>query len=156
MNNPALNAALASANPATAFDPFGLNRTSPAVLAGIANQIFLAPTNNEFTGYEARFDGPVFTLPGGEVRLGVGYERQEHTTHLGLARGNPGTPIVFRNFDRTVDSAYAEVFVPFFGASNAIPGFRRLELNVAGRYDSYSDVGETTNPKVGVNWAPDR
>jgi iron complex outermembrane receptor protein len=154
VNNGALNAALASPNPATAFDPFGLNRTNPSVIACIANQIFLAPTNNEFTGYEARFDGPVFTLPGGEVRLGVGYERQEHTTHLGSARGNPGTQIVFRNFDRTVDSAYAEVFVPFFGAGNAIPGFRRLELNVAGRYDNYSDIGETTNPKIGLNWAP--
>jgi iron complex outermembrane receptor protein len=154
ISNGALTAALASANPATAFDPYGLNRTNPAVLANIANQIFLAPTNNEFTGYEARLDGPVFSLPGGEVQLAVGYERQEHATHLGLARGNPGTPTAFRNFDRTVDSAYAEVFIPFFGSSNAIAGFRRLELNIAGRYDNYSDVGETTNPKVGFNWAP--
>jgi iron complex outermembrane receptor protein len=154
VNNGALNAALASANPATAFDPFGLNRTSPTVLAGIANQIFLAPTNNEFVGYEARFDGPLFNLPGGAVRLAVGYERQEATTHLGLARGNPGTPIVFRSFDRTVNSGYAELFVPIFGSDNAIPGFRKLELNVAGRYDEYSDVGETSNPKIGINWAP--
>ncbi len=154
VNNAALNAALASANPASAFDPFGLNRTDPTVLARIANQIFLAPTNNEFTGYEARFDGPVFSLPGGAVRLAFGYERQEQATHLGLARGNPGTPIVFRSFDRTVDSAYAEVFVPFFSAANAIPGFHKLELNIAGRYDDYSDVGDTSNPKIGVNWAP--
>ncbi|HEY7799671.1 MAG TPA: TonB-dependent receptor [Hyphomonadaceae bacterium] len=154
VNNGALNAALGSANPATAFDPFGLNRTNPAVIAGIANQIFLAPTNNELTGYEARFDGPVFTMPGGAVRLAVGFERQEQTTHLGSARGNPGTPIVFRNFDRTVDSAYAEVFFPFFSSTNAVPGLRRLELNLAGRYDNYSDVGETTNPKIGINWAP--
>lgn len=154
INNGALAAALASANPATAFDPFGLNRTNPTVIAGIANQIFLAPTNNEFTGYEARFDGPVFALPGGQVRLAFGYERQEHTTHLGLARGNPGTPITFRTYDRSVDSAYAEVYVPLFGPDNAMPGFRRLELNIAGRFDDYSDVGDTSNPKVGVNWGP--
>jgi iron complex outermembrane receptor protein len=154
VNNTALNAALASANPATAFDPFGLNRTQQAVLDGIANQIFLAPTNNEFTGYELRGDGPLFNLPGGTVRLAVGYERQEHETHLGLARGNPGTPIVFRDFDRTVDSAYAEIFIPIFGASNATPGFRKLEINIAGRWDDYSDVGDTSNPKIGINWAP--
>ena len=154
VNNAALNSALASANPATAFDPFGLNRTSDTVRTGIFNQIFLAPTNNEFLGYEARFDGPLFQLPGGAVRLAVGYERQEASTHLGLARGNPGTPIAFRNFDRTVDSVYAELFVPFVGPSNAMPGIRRLELNVAGRQDTYSDVGRTTNPKIGVNWAP--
>ena len=154
VNNPALATALASSNPATAFDPFGLNRTSQTVLAGISNQIFLAPTNNEFTGIELRGDGPLFQLPGGTVRLAVGYELQDHTTHLGSARGNPGTPIVFRNFDRTVDSVYAELFVPVFGASNAIPGFQRLELNIAGRYDEYSDVGDTSNPKIGLNWAP--
>jgi iron complex outermembrane receptor protein len=154
VNNGALNAALASNNPATAFDPYGLNRTNPAVLANIANQIFLAPTNNEFTGYEARFDGPLFALPGGDVRLAFGFERQEHATHLGSARGNPGTPIVFRNFDRDVNSAYAEVFVPLVGPANAMPGIQRLELNVAGRYDEYSDIGETSNPKIGVNWAP--
>jgi iron complex outermembrane receptor protein len=153
-NNGALNAALASSNPATAFDPYGLNRTSPAVLAGIFNQIFLAPTNNEFTGYEARFDGPLFALPGGEVRLAMGYEHQDQVTHLGSARGNPGTPIVFRTFDRTVDSAYAEVFVPLVGRSNAMPGINRLEFNIAGRYDDYSDVGATSNPKVGFNYAP--
>ncbi len=154
LGNPALNAALASSNPATAFDPFGLNRTNPAVIAGIANQIFLAPTNNEFTGYEARFDGPLFKLPAGPIRLGVGFERQEHDTHLGSARGNPGTPIVFRNFGRQVNSGYAELFVPFFSSENALPGLQKLELNVAGRYDDYSDVGHTTNPKYGINWAP--
>jgi len=30
----------------------------------------------------------------------------------------------------------------------------RLGLSLAGRYDSYNDVGSTFNPKVGVNWRP--
>ncbi len=154
VNNPALTAALASSDPATAFDPYGLNRTSQTVLDGIFNQIFLAPTDNELTGYEARFDGPLFALPAGEVRLAVGYERQEHDTHLGNARGNPGTATIFRHYDRQVDSAYAELFVPIFGDDNALPGLKRLEINVAGRIDDYSDVGKTENPKVGLNWSP--
>ena len=44
-NNAALNTALASNNPATAFDPYGLHRTSQATLDLIGNQIFLAPDN---------------------------------------------------------------------------------------------------------------
>lgn len=156
INNAALNAALASSNPATAFDPYGLNRTSDAVLGTIANQIFLAPTNGRLKTYEARLNGPLFSLPGGAVKLAAGYEKQDFTVALGSARGAPTTPITFRHFDRKVDSVYGELYIPIFGADNAMPGFERLELNAAVRHDKYSDVGTTTNPKFGINWQPVR
>jgi iron complex outermembrane receptor protein len=35
-----------------------------------------------------------------------------------------------------------------------MPGFQELTIDAAVRYDKYSDVGETTNPKFGVNWRP--
>lgn len=154
IGNGALNAALASSNPATAFDPYGLGRTSQAVLDGIANQIFLAPTDGKLRAYEARANGTLFDAPGGEVKLATGYERQEFDVSLGSARGAPTTPIVFREFDRSVDSVYAELYVPVFGAENAMPGLYRLEFNAALRHDKYSDVGNTTNPKFGINWFP--
>jgi iron complex outermembrane receptor protein len=53
-----------------------------------------------------------------------------------------------------VDSVYGEVLVPIFGAANARPGLQKLELSLADRFDLYSDVGSTNNPKVGVNWSP--
>ncbi|MBN2972717.1 TonB-dependent receptor [Roseomonas aeriglobus] len=149
-----LNAALASSNPATAFDPYGLGRTTEATKQLISNSIFFAPTLNRFTGYEARLNGTLFALPGGDVKLAAGYEGQEILTILGSARGVVGTPIAYRYFTRRVDSGYAEVLLPIFGAENAIPGFRKLVLNAAVRYDKYSDVGKTTNPKFGVNWTP--
>lgn len=154
LNAGALNAALASSNPATAFDPYGLGRTSDATLLGISNFLTVSPTRNNFTGYEARINGSLLRLPGGSVKLAAGYERQEILTRLGSARGAAGTPVVFREFDRQVDSAYAELLVPLFGPGNATPGFERLEINAAVRYDNYSDVGDTTNPKFGVNWSP--
>jgi len=154
VNNAALNAALASSNPATAFDPYNLGRTSQAVLGTIANQIFLAPTNGRLRTYEGRINGTLLALPGGEVKLAAGYERQDFKVALGSARGAPTNPIVFRNFGRKVDSFYAEVFVPVFGPENAMGGFQRLEFNAAVRHDKYSDVGGTTNPKFGVNWTP--
>jgi iron complex outermembrane recepter protein len=154
INTPALNAALASNNPATAFDPYGLGRTAPSVVAGIFNQISINPTIGHFTGYEARLNGPLFNLPGGDIKLALGYEGQEFTVDLGLARGNPGTAVVFTSRSRRVDSAYAELFVPLFGADNATPGFQKLDLVAAVRYDKYSDVGKTTNPKFGINWSP--
>lgn len=154
LNTAALNAALASSNPNTAFDPYGLHRTNPQVLLGLANQIFLAPTNNEFLGFEARVDGGLFHIQGGQVRLAAGYERQELDYHAGQARGGPTTPITFRNFDRRVDSLYAEVYVPLVSEANALPFAQQIDLNLALRHDRYNDVGDTTNPKVGVNWVP--
>ncbi|NJC04382.1 iron complex outermembrane receptor protein [Sphingomonas kaistensis] len=151
-----LNAALASSDPALAFDPYGLGRTSSTTLERISNSIFLAPTLNKFQGYEARLNGTLFQLPGGGVKLATGYEGQEIRTSLGSARGVTGTPIVFRKFQRRVDSVYAELLLPIFSADNAMAGFQKLDVNVALRHDKYSDVGKTTNPKVGVTWSPTR
>lgn len=149
-----LNAALASNDPNVALDPYNLGRTSAATLASISNSIFYAPTLNHFTGYEARVNGTLFSIGGGGVKLAAGYEAQEIATTLGSARGVVGTPTTYRYFKRRVDSVYGELVVPVFGPDNAIPGFNRLELDAAVRYDKYSDSGETTNPKFGINWSP--
>lgn len=154
INNAALTAALASNNPATAFDPFGGHRTSQAVLDGIANQIFLAPTYNRLATYQVSLDGPLFKIGGNEVRMAFGYEGQDIISDLGSARGGPTTPIVYRTFGRNVDSYYAELYVPLFGEANGMPGLEKLQFTAAVRHDRYSDVGETTNPKFGVIWSP--
>jgi len=153
-NNAALNAALASGDPATAFDPYGRGRTSQAVRDLIANQIFFAPTLNDFLGYEARLNGTLMQLPGGALGLAAGYEGQQHDVELGSARGNPTTPITFRKFSRKVDSGYLELLVPFVGPDNARPGIERLSLDAAIRYDRYDDVGSTTNEKFGLSYMP--
>jgi hypothetical protein len=33
-----------------------------------------------------------------------------------------------------------------------VPLLDTVELQVAGRYDDYSDFGNTTNPKVALRW----
>ncbi len=153
-NTAAINNALASSDPNAALDVYGLGRTNPAILANLANQIFIAPTDGELWYYTARLSGTLVDLAGGEVKLAAGFERQDFDVALGSARGGPTTPLTYRNFGRTVDSYYGELYVPIFGPGNAVPGFQRLELNAAVRHDSYSDVGSTTNPKFGINWSP--
>ncbi len=154
LNNTALNAALASSDPTKAFDPYGGHRTAANVLAGISDQLFIAPTIGRFAGGEMRLSGALFNLPGGEVKLATGLEVQRNEVDLGLQRGGPGTAMTFRYFKRSVISAYAETLIPIFGAANAVPGFQKLDLSVAVRTDEYSDVGQTTNPKYGLNWTP--
>lgn len=152
IHTPALNAALQSSDPATALNPFGDGASSPeSVYAS-----FRSYTTNY--GYNTRktasldADGPLFALPGGEVRLAAGYDHVDDE-HTGRQRSTAGA-ITPREMGRTIDSVYAELFVPVVGDPNSVSGIRKLDLSLAVRYDDYSDVGSTTNPKYGVTWAP--
>ncbi len=146
--------ALASSDPATALDPFG-TRTSQAVLDQIFSGLFVPIGQSSLNTAALRLDGPLFALPGGDVRAAVGAEYQDAYLFFGTIRGNVTAPTYARReHARNVKSAYAELYVPFFGASNAVGGLQKLELSLAGRYDDYSDFGGTWNPKVGLTWKP--
>ena len=55
---------------------------------------------------------------------------------------------------RHVKSIYAELAVPVFGPDNAVPGFHKLDLTVAGRIEDYNQFGRTENPKFSLRWEP--
>jgi iron complex outermembrane receptor protein len=46
-----------------------------------------------------------------------------------------------------VAAVFTEAFVPVLRS-----GAQELDLSLAGRYEDYSDFGDTFNPKVGLNW----
>jgi iron complex outermembrane receptor protein len=105
--------------------------------------------------YEGKLDGPLFQLPGGDVRAAVGYEGQRFTVQQTNFQGTISTPTgLTRFFARTVNSYYGELLIPIFGTANAMPGLQKLTVDIAGRIDDYSDVGSTRNPKIGVSWSP--
>lgn len=120
--------------------------------------IFVQRVRNEMIDFLPKIDGTLFNLPGGAVRIAVGgewtksYYKQQSDYSL-----NPTTTqVIFRfaNSNRTVSSAFGEVFVPIFGDDNATTLFRKLDLSAAIRHDRYSDFGSTTNPKFGLTWKP--
>lgn len=150
INTTALTAAAAGTTAATALDPFGTG-TSPAVVVAILNN----PTtfvNHQRTKLGAiRIDGPLATLPGGQVKIAAGGEYRRETYDQRGQSGGVGFP---EDLSRNIASLYGELFVPVFGQDNAAPLMRALSVSLSGRYDHYSDFGSTTNPKIGVNWAP--
>jgi iron complex outermembrane receptor protein len=155
LNSTALSAGLASSDPTKAIDPYGLHRTNPSVLAGLFNQVFNPVARNISTTAQLKVDGPLFTLPGGAVKVAAGLAYDNEGLFSLTLRGPLGavtSPLLAAH--REIKSGFVELFVPIFGADNARPGLERLELSLAGRYDDYSDVGSTTNPKLGVNWSP--
>ncbi len=151
-----LNAALASSNPATAFNPFAPSANNAAIAQGFANGLQLAPGTTTQQTYEAKLDGAIFELPGGAVRSAFGYEGVKVESAVPNLAGTTANPTPAYSWDktRTVNSIYAELLVPVIGKKNALPGVRSLDINIAERYDKYSDFGSTTNPKIGANWSP--
>ena len=58
------------------------------------------------------------------------------------------------DLDRDITAAFAELSVPIVGADNALTGIRALSLSASGRYDDYSDFGDTSNPRFGLTYKP--
>jgi iron complex outermembrane receptor protein len=54
--------------------------------------------------------------------------------------------------ERSVQGAYAELLLPLIGDANKVPGFHRLEIQLAGRWEDYDDFGEVSKPKAGLVW----
>jgi outer membrane receptor protein involved in Fe transport len=150
LNYPAIDAALASSDPTTALNLFGDgSHTNATALAALRRQNITTDDLNVFTTASANViaNGPLFNWRAGAIRLAVGGEfRHEHSNGINIS-GNP------EDRGRLVRSGFFELAVPLVGA-RAGPAADRLDLSLAGRYDSYSDAGSTFNPKVGLSWRP--
>ena len=159
-NTDARDAALASSDPETALDVYGLGRTSPETIAAIASRFFDQERKSTFKGYQLNINGPLFELPAGTAKIAAGYEGQRHSMTYGIGTGNepddPRKPDDYwrEETTRDVNSGYLELYIPVFGAQNNVTGINRLDVTAAIRYDDYSDVGDTTNPRFGVNYSP--
>jgi iron complex outermembrane receptor protein len=159
VNNNALRVALLDTNPATAFNPFGLNQNSKAVL----DKIFVTTNRlgaTSLTLEDLKLNGDLFSLPAGPVSFAIG---GEHRTER--ARDNPdaltasGQTLGATNFgptngSRDVWSIYWEVRVPVTSSAWNAPGLYSLELDYQERYENFSDFGSTERPKFSVRWQP--
>lgn len=157
-NSTALAAALADSNPATAYNVFGdPGSTAAATRAAVAGW---SGANSRFDAKSAalRADGPLFSAPAGVVKLAVGLEwRSEHfqqTSVSFLSGTRPTATETAYPGTRDIAAAYAELRTPIVDEAMSVPGVRRLDLSLAGRVERYSDVGSTSNPKIGLDWRP--
>lgn len=156
-NRARLRTALADTNPATAFNIFGDGSANNAATIASIRGSYTTIDDFESASAALRADGPLFRLPGGEVRLAIGaeYRRESYgyTTINDISFATPLTePLAGLPGPRHVKSAYAELFVPIVGANNGMAGIRKLDLSLAGRIEDYNQLGRTTNPKLGVRW----
>jgi iron complex outermembrane receptor protein len=168
----ALRTALLDTNPATAFNPFGLNKNSPAVI----DKIFVT-TNRLGTASlileDLKLYGDLWNLPAGPIAFAIGSEhRTEHEKDQPdalTASGQITNPIkppltttgsdnvsdlVSTRGSRDVWSLYWEVRVPVTSPLWNCFGLYGLELGYQERFDNFSDFGSTEKPKFFFRWQP--
>ena len=98
----------------------------------------------------ALLNGVLIDLPAGDVKVAIGTQyRHEDFLNRYLAGGG-----ITADGSRKIAAAFGELYIPIFGEANELPGVKRLEVNISGRLDDYSDFGTTINPKIGVLWSP--
>lgn len=116
--------------------------------------------------------GDLFALPAGEVGVAFGVEVRRETqeddrdanldgthtfTDMVSGETNPSNvAAVSPNPDtygsRTVGSGHVEFAVPLVSPEMGVPLVRSLDLQLAGRYEHYSDFGSVAKPKLALAW----
>ena len=149
---------------------------TPSNAAAIAS--FIVPVSRisetDLGLVDVRLSRPdLFALPAGGVGVGVGAEwrwegfsddrdpRLDGTITYtdmvtGIVSGSDvmGTsPTNDSSGNRNVGSLFAELEVPLISPEMNIPLAHSVQVQIAGRYEHYSDVGDAFAPRVAASWA---
>jgi outer membrane receptor protein involved in Fe transport len=114
----------------------------------------------------------LFALPGGNVGVALGIEARRETqadvrddnlngtttfrdavtgeVNLSNVAAVSPTPSVYGR--RTVFSAFGELAIPIASPEMGVPLMRRFDVQLAGRYEHYSDFGSVAKPKIAAAW----
>lgn len=116
--------------------------------------------------------GDFLTLPAGPMGIAFGFEVRHETQEDDRDENLDGT-VTFTDMvtgvttpsnvaavspnpdtygDRTVGSAYLEFAVPLVSPEMNIPLIYQLDVQLAGRFEHYSDFGSVAKPKIAAAW----
>lgn len=149
-----LQVAANASDAGSAFNPFGTTDSS------VLNSLRAIGFNNAVSGIEETSliaDGSLLRLPAGEVKAAVGVERREESlaqSEWVTGASSLNEQSISNAYSRHVNSAFTEISVPVLGDAENKHAVPRLELTIAGRYDNYTDFGNTKNPEFGIHWVP--
>jgi len=149
---------LTAANALDVWNPIGSNRTSAATIKSLSSLNSTTNQLDSFTQFKISANGPLFTWMGGEVKAAIGAETVNYATVQKVTKTNGTGPSSFGSafsvfhFPRSVRSVFGEIDIPVISPEMNIPLVNKFEFDVSGRYDDYSDVGTTSNPKFAADW----
>ena len=140
-----------AALPAGSFWRIGenANLNSAALYSALSPEIG-SDAKAKTTQVDFRASRELMQMDAGALALALGVELRRESVRLdpvtGTDRGNViGLGYSAYNGSRTLSAAYAELLVPIT---------KTFEASLAGRLDHYSDVGNSSTPKLGLKWSP--
>lgn len=116
-------------------------------------------TQNEQNIIELNFQGPVFELPAGEVRVAAGYQSRRNSaqfypdilqSQVSFTDQVIGVyPTGYLDAETSVDDYYVEGLIPVLQGKR---GAERLELEIGARYSDYEHTDAEDTWKTLINW----
>ncbi|MDO6692233.1 TonB-dependent receptor [Aliiglaciecola sp. 3_MG-2023] len=182
ISSPLLLAQLSLDTP-DAYNPFtGVNPNDPASIIDLSPnpQSSIDPflttaqrsATTKLTLVDFKASNPfIFELPGGDAGIAFGFEwRKEELVEDNSDNFDGSTPFVEGNAnpvngsslqgssirldvsgERKVFSAFGELALPLLAD---LPGVYNLDMQLAVRYEDFSDIGNITRPKLALSWFP--
>ncbi|HUF68831.1 MAG TPA: TonB-dependent receptor [Longimicrobiales bacterium] len=141
----------------TPINPFGVGNVSQEA-RDYVNAQFGQDFENTQRDYLATLGGSLFSIPGGDVRFSLAYERRSEqasfrpTEASGLGIGRAGVPTVDQYGKYRTNEYSLELAVPIFGGDFTLPGVRELEFTGAFRTVDNSIAGTEDVWNAGLRW----
>ena len=135
------------------LNPFGLqNAAGAAYLASTALRGQVQDAEVKNTGIDFKASRDLMPMGGGQMAIAFGAELRREVADFNVNRAIAGqasssglSGSLSTSGSRNIQALFTEVVMPFS---------KELEVQLAGRFDRYSDVGNTFNPKIGVRYQP--
>jgi iron complex outermembrane receptor protein len=157
------------------FDNFNVGDGTPSSAAALDDIRIDVTRKGETDLFLADFKisrDDLFSLPAGNLGVATGIEFRQETfvddrdprldgtiqftnavtgeVYDGDVLSNSPTPDT--SGDRDVFSAFVEAYVPIVSDDMDIPLVQSLDLQLAGRFENFSDAGDTFVPRVAASW----
>ena len=154
---------LSTANALNVWGALGSTAAAGANTAAVVKTQLLdnnnfSQTTQNINDVNLRLNGTLFSLPAGDIKAAFGGEYRNYGLWQYAVQNGSGGPSITNStifnasFGRSVYAAYAEFLIPVINEDANIPLVQKLSFDVSGRYDKYSDFGDTENPRVAVDW----
>jgi iron complex outermembrane recepter protein len=149
----ATNAALSSGiiNPFLLPGQSQTQQAQDAINAAKAKGLSLYGGKATVKQFDASVSREIATLPAGPLAVAVGVDVRKENYRFNQDQDTQpailgvSAPSTLDAVSRDIKAVYGELQVPVI---------KNLDLQLAVRYDKYSDVGSTTNPKIAAKWQP--
>lgn len=130
---------------ASLFFDYGENEVQTSQLTPDSGFEAGSDIQNSLSLVEGRLAGELFRTSAGAASFAVGglYREEEYSS---ISGGQFDVP----DASREVSAAYAELLVPLISPDQNSPLVQRLDVSLAARYEEYSDVGNSFDPKIGA------